>query len=282
MTETTTAAATESTFSGAGGLQIFWRAWLPEGDPDAIVVISHGVSEHSGRYGHVAADLIAHDYAVYALDHRGHGRSGGDRAVIDRLEYAVADIDTLVSIASEQHPGKPVFLLGHSLGGCLALAYALRHQDRLVGLMLSAPVAVLEAASKAQLFAARVLSRVAPRLGAYGVDADAVSTDPAVVRDYETDPLNYHSKVPVRTLAEVAAEVERFPERLPSLRLPLLVMQGSEDTLVPLEASRMVEERAGSADKRLVIYPGMRHEILNEPEQGKVLAEIDNWLREEL
>jgi acylglycerol lipase len=279
---TTITASTESTFQGANGVEIFWRAWLPDGEPEAIVVISHGVSEHSGRYAHVAADLNQQGYAVYALDHRGHGRSKGDRAVIDRLEYAVADIDTLVSIASEQHPGRPVFLLGHSLGGCLALAYTLRHQDRLAGLILSAPVAVLEAASKAQLLVARVLSSVAPRLGAYSVDADAVSTDPAVVRDYETDPLNHHGKVPVRTLAEVAAEVETFPDRLPSLRLPLLVMHGSEDTLVPLEASRLVEERAGSTDKRLVIYPGMRHEILNEPEQGKVLAEINSWLREEL
>jgi len=282
LTETTAQAATESTFEGADGVEIFWRAWLPEGDPDAIVVISHGVSEHSGRYGHVAADLIGHGDAVYALDHRGHGRSEGDRAVIDSLQNAVADIDTLISIASGQHTGKPIFLLGHSLGGCLALAYALRHQDRLAGLILSAPVAVLEAASPVQLLAARLLSRVAPKLGAYSVDADAVSTDPAVVRDYETDPLNHHDKVPVRTLAEVAAEVETFPERLPSLRIPLLVMHGSEDTLVPLEASRTVEELAGSADKRLVIYPDMRHEILNEPEQDKVLTDIDNWLREEL
>ena len=279
MTETT---ATESTFTGANGVEIFWRAWLPEDDPDAIVVISHGVSEHADRYGHVAADLLAHGHAVYALDHRGHGRSEGDRAVIDRLDNALADIDTLVSIASERHPGRPVFLLGHSLGGCLALAYALRHQDRLAGLILSAPVAVLEAASKAQLLVARALSRVAPRLGAYSVDADAVSTDPAVVSDYESDPLNHHGKVPVRTLAEVAAEIETFPDRVPSLRIPLLVMHGSEDTLVPLEASRMLEERAGSSDKRLVIYPGMRHEILNEPEQAKVLAEINSWLREEL
>ena len=281
MTESIATAATESTFSGANGVEIFWRAWLPESDPEALVVIAHGVSEHSGRYAHVAADLIAQGYAVYALDHRGHGLSQGDRCVIDRMEFAVADIDTLIAIAQERHPGKPVFLLGHSMGGCLALAYALRHQEKLTGLLLSAPVAVLETASPAQLAVARILSRVAPRLGVFEVDSDGISTDPAVVRDYDSDPLVYHRKVPVRTLAECAAELKTFPDRLPGLRLPLLVMHGGADEIVPLEASRMVEERAGSADKRLITYPGLRHEILNEPQQGDVLADIHNWLREE-
>jgi acylglycerol lipase len=274
------AAAVEDTFRGANGLRIFWRAWLPEGDPVAIVAIVHGVSEHSGRYAHVAADLVGHGYAVYALDHRGHGLSEGDRCVIDRLEHAVSDIDSLISIARDRHPDTKVFVLGHSLGGCLSLAHSLRHQDELDGLILSAPVAVLESASAAMRAVARLLSSVVPRLGVYDVDTEAISTDPRVVADYREDPLVYHRKVPVRTLAEATAEIETFPDRLPSLKLPLLALHGAADTIVPPAASRLVEERAGSTKKQLVIYPGLRHEILNEPERQTVLADIRGWLAE--
>ena len=272
--------AIEETFEGEKGLRIFWRAWLPERDPRAVVVIAHGGSEHSGRYAHVAADLTAHGFAVYALDHRGHGRSEGDRAVIERLEFAVADLGRLISIAKERHPGKRVFLLGHSMGGCLALAFALRRQDEIDALLLTDPVAALETASPLQRFIARRLSAVAPRLGVFQVPAEAISTDPAVVRDYEQDPLVHHGKMPVRTVAEMSNEIEAFPERLPSLRLPLLVMHGGDDEIVPPSASEMVHDRAGSPRKRLVIYPGLRHEILNEPEQRTVLADIRGWLDE--
>ena len=280
MRETTPTEATESTFSGANGLEIFWREWLPAAIPRAVVVIAHGVGEHSGRYGHVAADLTAHGYAVYALDHRGHGLSEGDRCVIDRLERAVEDIGTLIAMARERHRGKRAILLGHSMGGCLSIAYAVRRQDEIDALVLSAPVAVLESASAAMRLIARLLSSVVPRLGVFPVDTDAISTDPAVVRDYENDPLVHHGKIPVRTLAELTSEIETFPERVPTLRLPLLCLHGAEDTLVPPEASRMVEREAGSASKRLVFYPGMRHEILNEPDQEKVLTDIRAWLDE--
>ncbi|MGH7750036.1 MAG: alpha/beta fold hydrolase, partial [Candidatus Dormibacteria bacterium] len=144
-------------FTGVGDVEIFWQAWLPA-DPRAVVVIAHGAGEHSGRYAHVARRLVDAGYAVYALDHRGHGRSQGRRAVVDRMDRVVADVRTLVSLAGSQQPGRPVFLLGHSMGGTIAIAFAARHQDELAGLALSGPVAVLEAASPALRIAARVLS----------------------------------------------------------------------------------------------------------------------------
>src|SRR5204863_8513498 len=135
------------------------------------------------------------------------GRSSGARAVIDRIDNAVADIGTVVERATSEHPGigRP-FLLGHSMGGCLALAYATRHQETLAGLALSAPVAVLEAASPLQRLAGRVLSAVAPKLGVFEIDSATVSRDPEVVRDYDADPLNHHGKLPARTVAELSNE----------------------------------------------------------------------------
>ncbi len=267
-----------ATFEGEGGTEIWWQSWLPEGAARATVVIAHGVAEHSDRYSHVAARLVDEGYAVYALDHRGHGRSEGRRAVVDRLDRAVADIGTLIGIARSEQPGVKLFLLGHSMGGALALQYAIDHQGDLDGLILSAPAAALEAASPLELFAGRVLSAVAPNVGVFDVDASTISRDPEVVRAYEQDPLVHQGKLPARTVAELAAAIRHFPDGAETLRLPLLVMLGTGDELVPPGAGRMVHERAASADKSLIEYEDLYHEILNEPEQEQVLDDLVAWL----
>jgi acylglycerol lipase len=265
-------------FPGEGGVEIHWQCWLPEGTPRAVVVIAHGVSEHADRYSHVAARLVGESCAVYALDHRGHGRSGGRRAMIDRMDRAVADLDALIRITRSEQPNRKLFLLGHSMGGGISLEYALQHSDRIDGLVLSAPAAALEAASRFELVAGRVLSAVAPGAGVFDVDSSVISRDPAVVRAYDEDSMVFHEKLPARTVAELAAAIQAFPKRLPGLRLPLLVMLGTADELVPPDAGRMVHERAGSPDKRLIEYEGLYHEILNEPEQERVMDDLVEWL----
>jgi acylglycerol lipase len=266
--------------AGAGGPRIFWQSWRPDSAPHAVVLLVHGASEHSGRYGYVAAALTAAGYAVYALDHRGHGRSEGSRAVLNRMSAAVTDVDQLVLQATDENPGRPVFMLGHSMGGTVAVSYCLRHQDRLSGLILSGPLAALAAAPAPLLFIGRVLSALTPSLGLVGIDANLVSRDPEVVRDYVADPLNHHGKLPARTVAELAAAVRRFPDAVGAITLPTLILYGSEDALAPPAGSRMLLERIGSADKRAQVYAGLFHEILNEPERDEVLAEILGWLSE--
>jgi alpha-beta hydrolase superfamily lysophospholipase len=269
----------EGRFDGAGGVGIHWQAWLPDGEPRAVVVLAHGASEHGGRYAWTGERLAAAGYALYALDHRGHGRSDGPRALIDRMDNAVADVGTLVGLAAGEHPGtgRP-YLLGHSMGGCIALAYATRRQDTIAGLLLSAPVAVLEAASPIQRLAGAVLSAIAPKVGVFEIDSTAVSRDPQVVVDYDADPLNYHGKLPARTVAELAGEVGRFPESVKGLTLPLLVLVGTGDRLVPPAGSELVYELASSSDKTIERYDGLYHEILNEPERDRVAADIVSWL----
>jgi acylglycerol lipase len=269
----------EGYFEGAGGPRIYWQAWLPDGDVRAVVGMAHGASEHSGRYAWTGEQLAARGYALYALDHRGHGRSEGSRAVIDRMSYAVEDLGTLLTLAGhESGNGSKPFLFGHSMGGCVALAFATRREDEIRGLMLSAPVTVLEAASPVQRFAGHVLSVIAPKLGVYTIDSSTVSRDPAVVRDYDTDPLNYRGKLPARTVHEMAEEVGRFPESLPRITVPLLVQVGTGDQLVPPAGSELVYERASSDDKTIERYEGLYHEILNEPERDQVVADMAAWL----
>jgi alpha-beta hydrolase superfamily lysophospholipase len=263
---------------GAGGPRIYWQSWQPADSARAVIVIAHGVSEHSDRYRHVAARLTGEDYAVYAIEHRGHGRSEGRRALIDRLDRAVADLDSLIVMASGEHPGLPVFLLGHSMGGAVALAYALEHQDRLAGLLLSGPLAALEAAPIHMRVIARVLSALAPGLPLFEIDAQLVSRDPKVVKAYVEDPRVYHGKLPVRTVSELAGAIERFPTEAGAITVPTLLMYGTADGLCPIEGSQMLAERIGSDDLTVKAYDGLYHEILNEPEQGRVLDDICAWL----
>ena len=278
MVTGTTPSHREGTFAGVGGLSIYWQAWMPEGPPRGVVVIAHGAGEHSGRYGHVADRLTSERYAVYALDHRGHGRSAGPRALIDRMDHAVADLDTLVMRAAGDHPGLPVYLLGHSMGGTVSLCYAMRHEDRLDALALSAPLAAINAASPVVRIAAKVLSALTPRLGVIAVDPSLVSRDPAVVQAYEADPLVHHGKLPARTVAELADAVESFPAGVGRITVPTLIMYGTADRLCPPAGSVMVGERIGAADRTVTAYPGLSHEILNEPEREQVMDDLCAWL----
>ncbi len=268
-----------SSFTGVGGLRIEWRSWMPEdGGVRAVIVIAHGAGEHVGRYEHVAARLIAEGYAVYALDHRGHGRSEGTRALIDRLDNAVADLDALVLLAGSEHPELPLFLLGHSMGGTIAVQYALAHQQRLAGLILSGPLAALDAAPAPVRVIARALSAVAPKLPAIAVDSTLVSRDPEVVKAYEADPLNHHGKLPVRTVAELGAAIDAFRGAVGAITVPTLIMYGTADGLAPPSGAKMLADRIGAADKTVKPYEGLYHEIFNEPEQDRVLDDLCEWL----
>ena len=263
---------TEEHFEGRGGVDVFRRAWLPDGEPKATVVISHGAGEHCGRYAGVAVQLVEAGYAVHALDHRGHGRSSGRRAYLDRMRHVIEDLHTLV--AGLERP----FLLGHSMGGCIAIEYTLHHQDSIRALALSSPLAHLEAANLAQRVGGRALSVIAPWVPVFRVDSSKVSRDPEVVRDYDADPLVHHDGLPARTVAELAGVIGSFPERVGAITVPLLVMIGTADEIVPNEGGRMVLNRAQSVDKTLKIYDGLYHEILFEPEGREVAADLIAWL----
>lgn len=271
----------EGRFAGVGKLEIYWQAWLPDADPRALVLLAHGGAEHSGRYAWTAGELVARGHAVYAIDHRGHGRSEGPRAYVDRLGHAVADLHSLSDLARERHPAAPRFLLGHSMGGLIALEYTLRHQAELTGLVLTAPLAVLEANGIAR-GAVRALSALVPRLPLYRIDSTTVSRDPEVVRAYERDPLNHRGLLPARTVAELMAGTAALPARLASLRLPILTLYGSADRLVSTTASAVVEAGCRSDDCTVRAYDGLYHELLNEPERDRVVTDVADWIEARL
>ena len=262
---------------GIGGVAIFWQAWTPSGTPRAVVVIVHGAGEHSDRYADVADRLTAEGYAVYASDHRGHGRSQGPRALIDRVENAVADLDRLLALAADAHPDAPIFMLGHSMGAMIALRYALAHQSRLDGLILSGALASVQASAALRVIG-RVISVVAPRTPLIGIDPSLISRDPEVVAAYRADPLVHHGRLPARTAAEIADATDAFPAQVGAITLPTLILYGTADMLCPPAGSVMLGERIGAPDTTVRAFDGLYHEILNEPEREAVLTEVSGWL----
>jgi alpha-beta hydrolase superfamily lysophospholipase len=253
--------------------RLAYRRWDTT-DPSAIVVIAHGYAEHSGRYDHVAAALASVGLSVWALDHAGHGLSKGDeRGNVGSVEQAVADMDDFVSLAASSAPGLPVFLVGHSMGGMLAVAYAESHQDRLAGVVVTGAAVVL-GDMITELLALDEIPAVP--LGEF------VSRDPTVAQDYDEDPLNYHGAMPRDVLQQAPERIEAVRSRFGTITVPILAMHGEQDALAPMQASLDIVTGVSSGDRMLRIWPGLYHEIFNEPERDQVIGEVVRWITERL
>lgn len=271
----------EKSFTGLGGTTIVYDVYEPATEPVGLALVAHGVAEHAGRYGHVADVLTGLGLKVAIPDHRGHGRSSGKRLLVRDLSEITADLETLRT--RELVPGRPTYLIGHSMGGCVALDYALDHQHDLAALVLSAP-AVLpgDDISPALARVAKVIGRIVPGLPGQKLSSASVSRDPAVVAAYDADPLNHRGALPAGIGGAMLRTMDSFPSRLPSLRLPLLVLSGTDDKLVNPEGARLVDRLAGSSDKTLKMYDGLYHEVFNEPEKELVLGDLRDWLKAHL
>ena len=270
----------EMEFPGCGDVHLYGQAWLPEDVPQVLLVVSHGLAEHGGRYAALAAQMVGRNCAVYALDHRGHGRSGGPRANIGRFEYVVSDLGTFIGRAQRQHPGVPVVLFGHSMGGAIALACALRYEDVLRALVLSAPaLAPPEPPGALRRLALRAASAWRPDSGVLQLQSSYVSRDPEVVKAYQRDPGVYRGPIPARTAAELLDGMELVALHAPELQLPVLIQHGTADRLVPLAAVQPIYQRLGLQKRRTIrLYEGLYHEVYNEPERDRVIRDLVNWL----
>ncbi|QUR65941.1 alpha/beta hydrolase [Mycobacterium spongiae] len=273
------ATRTERNFEGVDGVRIVYDVWTPDLEPTAVVVLAHGFGEHARRYDHVAKRLGAAGLVTYALDHRGHGRSGGKRVLVKDISEFTADFDTLVGIARREHPSLNCIVLGHSMGGAIVFAYGVERPDDYDLMVLSGPaVAAQELVHPLVAVAAKGLGVIVPGLPVQELDFTAISRDPDVRAAYDNDPLVYHGRVPAglgRALLQVG---ETMPRRAPALTAPLLVLHGSDDRLIPVNGSRRLVECVGSKDVELKIYPGLYHEIFNEPERNEVIDHVVSWI----
>ncbi len=259
----------EGRFDGSEG-GVFYRVWEPSEAPRRIVLVVHGYAEHSGRYAHVAAALNVDRSAVYAEDHIGHGRSDGDRALICDFENVVSDLHSLAGIAATEHPGLPTALIGHSMGGLLASRYAQRYPD-VAGLVL------LGAVIGEWTWARETLSR--PDMPNPPADWSGMSRDPETVEQYSTDPLVYRGRYKRPLLEAEMRTLDRFNAALDALTMPVLLLHGSDDPFVDYHTPLRTAASLPTSDLTLRIFPGARHELVNETNRDEVIAEILGFLQ---
>jgi alpha-beta hydrolase superfamily lysophospholipase len=262
------------------GLQLYTTVWLPEDKtPRAVVLLVHGVSEHIGRYAHVAEHLTADGYAVYGIDHRGHGRSDGLRVYINQMDNPANDLAVYFEQIRRSHPGLPFYVYGHSMGALIAVRFTLRYQGSLAGLIVSGiPLCADQSVPEPVFQLLRALSAVAPRLRAVRLEANAVSRDPEMAQIYLIDPMVINGPLRLGTARSIGMAARRLRPELNRLYIPLLVMHGSADRISDVEGSQYLYQHATSSDKTLKIFDGLYHEVHNEPERLEVLNDVLDWL----
>ncbi len=259
---------TEAYLDGSEG-RVFYRRWDPVTTPDRIVLIVHGYAEHGGRYAHVAAALVRRGAVVYADDHLGHGRSDGERALITDFEHVVDDLHTLAGIARVDHPGLPLFLVGHSMGGLLSARFAQRWPDEVAGIAFCGSVI------GDWRWARDVLAQ--PALPHIPFDPEALSRDPGAGAAYAADPLVYHGQYKRGLLEAEVEALDRFAQDIDRLTMPVAYLHGTDDPFVPYERSLQAVRDMPTSDLTVHVYEGARHELLNETNRDEVIRHLCDW-----
>jgi len=273
----------EGFFKGVRDANIYFQSWLPESEAKAVLLIVHGLAEHSGRYMNIVNHFVPLGYAVYGMDHLGHGKSDGKRVYLKRFEDYTNTLKIYLDRIRRLQPGKPIFLVGHSMGGLISALYLLDHQTELTGAVLSGvAVKVPDNITPAIIIVGKMLSALMPRLGLIGLDAEGVCRDPAVVQAYISDPLVFKGKTTARLAAEMLKAMKYVSAAAGKITLPILIVQGSADKLVDPSGAQILYDAVSSPDKEIRIYDGFYHEVFNEPEYDKVLRDVEIWLESHL
>ncbi|MFN2236473.1 MAG: lysophospholipase [Anaerolineales bacterium] len=273
----------DGNFKGVRNLNIYYQGWLPDNHIKAVLLIVHGLGEHSGRYMNVVDHFVPLDYAVYGIDHIGHGKSDGEREMVESFDDFIKPLLIFYKMVTQWQTDAPIFILGHSMGGLISSYYLIDHQADFKGAVISGPaVKVGEGISQATIIMGKILSKIAPKMGILALDVNAISKDPAVVAAYENDPLVFHGKTPARLASEMLTAMQRVNAEADKIRLPMILVHGSEDILADPAGSQMLYDETNSKDKTLKIYDGLYHEVFNEPERDQVLRDVENWLESHL
>ena len=262
-------------------VRIFHQSWQVE-NPKGIIVISHGIGEHSGRYHNLLRALTGKGISIYASDHRGSGLSGGVRGHVDDFSKFYKDIKYMVdTVIKKDHPDVPVILLGHSLGGLIAELYALSYPGDLAALILSAPALMpIVDVPPWKKTLGKLVSNILPTVTMSNeIDPYHLSTDKSVVQAYLDDPL-VHDQVSAQFYQEYLKATAQGMKRANELAMPLLLIHGTEDKMVSIKSSRHIYKEAVSPDKTLEEFDGLFHETMNEVEgeREKVLHTMVEWI----
>jgi acylglycerol lipase len=268
-------------FESKDGTKLFARIWRPDDQPRGVVVIVHGFKAHSGLYQYPGEELAKVGLAVYALDLRGNGNSGGERYWIDSFDQYQQDVDALMTMVKQREPKQPIFLLGHSAGGVISSHYTLEHQADLAGFICES-FAFRVYAPDIALSLLKGASHIAPHAHVLELGYDGFSRDPAFVAAMRADPLVNHIKAPINTVAEMARADDRLAVSFDKFALPLFIMHGDQDKVTVPAGSQTFFDAAGSADKTLKLYEGYAHDLLNDLGKEVVMKDIIKWIEDRL
>jgi len=268
------------TIIGKDGFEIFFQSWIAR-KPEGVLVIAHGLGEHSGRYANLINALSGKGVHVYALDHRGHGMSAGKRGHVNSFSEYTDDLKIFMNIVKNYHPDLPVILLGHSMGGVIAFSYALAYPNDINALILSSAgliPAVEPPAVKAKM--ALFFSKILPGVAVSNeLDAEQISHDRKTIDTYISDPL-VHDRITFKWFSEFVAEEQKCMDHAADLNMPLLVFHGTDDRICDFSGSILTHEKASSKDKTIHLFEGLYHETMNEVEfeRAKVLDMVSTWI----
>lgn len=268
-------------FLAKDNVRIFYQSWNVK-KPKAIILISHGIGEHSGRYQNLLETLDGKGVSFYAADHRGSGKSGGIRGHADKFSRFNEDIKQLYDeVLKKENPGVPIILMGHSLGGLIACNYALENPKDIKGLILSAPALWFAfKVPKWKSTAAKIVASIFPRLiMGNEIDPDFISSDKEIVEAYLNDPLT-HDRVTSKFFVEYLKSAKLATKRIPELKIPLLLVHGTKDRIIDVACTEYIFENTSSKDKTKEVFEGLFHETMNEKveERVKVLKIISSWI----
>ena len=269
----------EGVFAGSGGLHLFYQAWLPtDGPRRAVLVNLHGLGDHSGLYPNLAGHFPARGVAQYAFDMRGNGRSPGQRAYVGSWKEYRGDLDAFIGRVREWEPGLPLFLLGNSLGGLVVLDYVLHHPGQVDGVIAAAPVLGEVGVPPVLMALGRVMSRVLPRFSLnVGMDLTGLAREPSVIEAVLADPL-FHRRGTARLSTEVTAAIDRVQQLAESLSLPILILHGSADRMVPPDGSRTFFAKVRFPDREFREYPDAYHGLFADRGFEEVLGDLARWI----
>jgi acylglycerol lipase len=271
----------EERIDSSKNIKIFVRSWRAESKPRGVVVVCHGVNSHGGQYLWAGEQLAAAGFVVFALDLRGRGKSDGERFYVETVADYVSDVAAVVKLAKSRNPGLPVFLLGHSAGGVVSSVYTLENQQELAGFICESFAFQVPAPGFA-LAAIKGLSHFAPRLPVLKLKNEDFSRDPKAVEALNNDPLTAHEIQPAMTVAALVRADERLREEFPLIKLPVLIMHGTDDKATVCHGSEFFYETVGSKDKTLKLYKGHYHDLLNDVGKEGVMADIKQWIEARL